>query len=469
MWAYCLTYVTKHPQKQVLFIRNQVIGHRVALISKDTLQDKLTITQAFCEDLQQALDAMSAFSWNLFIYDGVKLDQSEKYMDIASVRFCSSVIKFSEESPQKKFILASSAAISPYLPSVQTLLAQFYEAEGWTWEDYLGFLRKTNDAKVKAKFPNADALDAVFYYAGASARWLFHNSVDEIIGEIGLHARTVFDVSRAQQDRPGSKHHLFFKGKAVSSYAFRYVCQQNLDAVFGLIGKTLETDKNPAVEGWVLESFYLRALFLSGLQTHTYVLILLGRNMKAAVDGPENLQKMTLQAGKYSVYETAPLFTSDEWLVPLSWNQGGFDFFLSAEGKGNTLQVTFFQVTRAQSHTFKMKYFVEAANMLLGYGKTEGLTQHAVLRKGDSAKRQKMTDDDNDVAPTPDVDGSAFRLTDRIAFDASAAVHRQFLFLKMVVIVLGKVSEELGDFEFSTNDAGSDDMFDFYFMQYARV
>jgi hypothetical protein len=100
---------------------------------------------------------------------------------------------------------------------------------------------------------------------------------------------------------------------------------------------------NPALEGWILECWFFATLQLQDIILHDVQ----GVN-------PEILSRSSFTAFDPSKPPQIP--TSSTWLRPLKWNQGGYDAIYVDRGRS---LVRFYQITRAESHSLKLRYFQE--------------------------------------------------------------------------------------------------------------
>jgi hypothetical protein len=217
----------------------------------------------------------------------------------------------------------------------------------------------------------ADLIEAKFYYAGGSSRFMFDYPTSYVI-EILLEAvESATDVNMyatgmigGQSDhvinRLYSLHLVDSKrvARSISQYAaFQLALKLGPDLIVNLARSTAN-DSNPAMEGWIFESFFFSTLRKNGIELYER-------------EGDEPYLKW--HKAEYKSVDTKlgvfpPLSHADGvWLKPIDWQQGGYDAIYIKKSEG---LVQFFQVTRGEKRSFKIEYFAKFASLLIDLDST---------------------------------------------------------------------------------------------------
>ena len=237
------------------------------------------------------------------------------------------------------------------------------------------------DASTDLVHANIDAVfETKFYYSGWSARFFFSRPICEIIASI----REAIDRLPSIGNPVGAGdssllavNTLVAEGKVVSGRAASDLCRAS-DAVFDFIKTILGTDSNPAIDGWVLEVWYLRQL-----RTGDHKLDLHGKQTESETgvrmydDKDLSFVAEVLEVG--NAKDLQPITRNIRfWFIPNLWCQGGFDF-VHIDVVDGLARVAFFQVTRATKHSRKTKYFLQVLACICGYDFNEGAAQVFVI------------------------------------------------------------------------------------------
>ena len=188
-----------------------------------------------------------------------------------------------------------------------------------------------------------------FFLAGHCARWFFGRTIEQATEHLNDQLQKVNNVDNYLKNLVGYKsvgavnHLLSVFGEnrvyIVSLYAIRWFSWKNEIGTVELFLKQDCVLKNPAFMGWVVEFAFLVTL-------------------RRSLDGitlinPVNNEEEVWSVGGHETIEPTQLSTkpTEEWLIPMKYNQGGYDF---VQLKGDLLRIV--QVTRAKTHSFKLEY-----------------------------------------------------------------------------------------------------------------
>jgi len=108
--------------------------------------------------------------------------------------------------------------------------------------------------------------------------------------------------------------------------------------------------KNPSYDGWIMEADFMVQLRLAK-DGHPFSLV------DFQNPGSRNTLWQAAKRAHFTKVEEVEGMTGlgdFTWLLPTAWNQGGYDAVQLLPGNG----VRFVQVTRANSHSLKLKYVV---------------------------------------------------------------------------------------------------------------
>ena len=241
----------------------------------------------------------------------------------------------------------------------------------WTWENYVTACKHEDFYKQikpflsqKRTYTKMDKLESKFFMAGSSARWMFSFKCSELEDEIKNHLSRVInkewilsDVSGNNCD--GAVGHLRFEDrKGNVSFVSRYVLIT--------VAKTCELSfireayaftaahHNPAFKGWIVEFDFLGQLH-SALRHKTKLVVRKGdQELHLPVTGIKYVDPDAADSNLQNLKKHAGL-----WLVPIRWNQGGYDAVYIS---GDT--VIFVQITCSKRHDLKLQYMNNLFDLL---------------------------------------------------------------------------------------------------------
>ena len=203
-----------------------------------------------------------------------------------------------------------------------------------------------------------DVLKRKYCLAGACARWFFGYDYKAAKVDIEKHLKKVKKFTDCVLKLQGDKsvdavNHVLCllndsDGDSVTVIVSKYATQWlTLKCDFSLIEAFLAQEavqKNPAFKGWVVELMFL-----------TYIRWAHEYNEKIQVQKDDTVEDWTVHG--YTDFDPDNISKppNREWLIPIKWNQGGYDF-VHLKRKDCLLRVV--QVTRGQSHPYKLEYVV---------------------------------------------------------------------------------------------------------------
>ncbi len=204
-----------------------------------------------------------------------------------------------------------------------------------------------------------------FHFAGGSCRMMFSYTTSEIIEQLHdavQRASNIVDhiLGRVGDQADQGVNRLFIrylneisepKTAIVSRYASILLAEAIGPDLVRHIYDSIRGEMNPAMDGWIFEMFFFAKLKMGGVVLY---------------DSPEQGQVPTIQweeartilrldPSNPSALTISP--ASRIWMRPVKWNQGGYDAIFWSN---NT--VTFVQVTRGTTHSFKLEFFSHVLN-----------------------------------------------------------------------------------------------------------
>ena len=315
-------YLMNRAQKIIRFVENSSTGV-MGVNTEET--DKLLRTEKFC-----------LFSWELDDY--LSAVQSTEFLERTKEYLDANISDESDESDE-----SDSEESAGNRPNADSKKAQ---------------------ADVRAKF----------FFCGGSARYMFSISTEEVklcIHEAVAAEQNIMTLMRGILGATSSyathrlsncfRHPAATKDKnecictILSRYASEKLQARAGPDVIELLANSLQQDTSPSMEGWIFEMLFFSRLRHTGV----YCEDLSGKKHFWERSEVVALEKQTMQQ----------LSRSKIWLKPHKWNQGGYDA-VYVDKKVPT--VRFVQVTRGNTHSFKIRYFRIMMDVL---GLKEGLVE----------------------------------------------------------------------------------------------
>ncbi|GMF38990.1 unnamed protein product [Phytophthora lilii] len=188
-----------------------------------------------------------------------------------------------------------------------------------------------------------------YYFAGASARYMFGYPTAQVVSALEVAVSALWDVSSTAAgtvgDRSGGAvNRLFCRFRnnrqpgIISRYAGSAIAMFGGPALIKRHASVLEEDSNAAMDGWILEMYFFACVRKGGVTLYDGDKMIRWSQGEFLVVDPRNLPELPI-AG---------------WLKPHKYNQGGYDAIYIDRAQE---LVRFVHVTRAHRHTFHIRYF----------------------------------------------------------------------------------------------------------------
>jgi hypothetical protein len=209
-----------------------------------------------------------------------------------------------------------------------------------------------------------------YYYAGASARWMFQFSVSEIrvivkrlLNKVD-NFRSLLEGARGPQAKESSNHLLMmyptlsqFQTFFVSKYVLQQLLSKSKDVTDIHRAYSLAlVHENPAFLGWVVEFDFMETQLKSTSPV--------GGNTLVLYDSQQ--RKLVWQVSSITSFDPLSPFEEqwdfDQYRRPIKWNQGGYDAVGLVLVAGKRV-LRFIQVTQGENHELKLRFFSELAGM----------------------------------------------------------------------------------------------------------
>jgi hypothetical protein len=332
-----------------------------------------------CLDSDQLRRLMKTSDVDILIFDGYKstdkckkavsflfpsvgaLPQNRKGIVISSAAAGLNPLHFGALSRKIRDINFSPWALTSYFEACEN--KDFFEYVSGTFEGIMDASQLTiaeRVAYVKEKY----------YYAGASARWMFECSVREIIEMVERllnkvdNFRSLLEGARGPQAKETSNHLLMmyrtssqFQTFVVSQYVLKQLLSKSKDKTDIHSAYYLAlVHENPAFLGWVVEFDFIQTLLNSVSPVGGNKLVLYENQQR------RNLWQVT------SITSFDPLTPFEEpwdfnqYRRPIKWNQGGYDAVGLVLVAGKRV-LRFIRVTQGETHKLKLRFFSELAGM----------------------------------------------------------------------------------------------------------
>ena len=208
-----------------------------------------------------------------------------------------------------------------------------------------------------------DIILAKHHIAGASARWMFDVSTDNLLASSSTAGSVEYHMSRAKYDHivdgfTGDRsltevNHLLSRIDEKPVIVSRYVATRLVEAHGEKLLQSallLFGDSNPAMDGVLLEMDFILRLGRSKPEHTQQVMLVRAVNSEPEPVFPSGCKRIVFR------YKTLPTdccgVADGDWMVPRVFNNGGFDCVQYHEQSLN-----FVQVTRAATHSFKLKWY----------------------------------------------------------------------------------------------------------------
>lgn len=228
-----------------------------------------------------------------------------------------------------------------------------------------------------------------FYYAGASARWMFEYDVEGIKQEIKYYIAKANNYSSLMAFATGprsdySLNHLIMNIQNKDRNELFFVSQCALDLCLQQWNNGTDIKyayslarkhKNPAFLGWVVQFDFIdqiRRLSMGSQRRESA--------NKLGVYDMEGVVEEWLVSGVTDFDSTASNLDGEgwqkgHWMLPILWNQAGYDAASLCETDSGCRYLKIVQITRGKAHNLKIGVF---ANLLRQVGDALGKEIHGV-------------------------------------------------------------------------------------------
>ncbi len=218
-----------------------------------------------------------------------------------------------------------------------------------------------------------------FYFAGASARWMFAYSVHHVQAEIARYVEKVKNFEQLMNEGHGIQsseisNHLLMRYKGtdgpetffVSRFALKKVLHASRDRSDIRRAYALaKQHNNPAFLGWVVEFDFLEQLADSCASRAKFF------NLYSNLKGYVLWRVSSVRSfDPHSPFEEPWLL--NQFRRPIKWNQGGYDA-VGLFKEGRRMVVRFIQVTRGRTHKMNMRFFAYLAAKFSAYYSAENM------------------------------------------------------------------------------------------------
>ncbi len=255
--------------------------------------------------------------------------------------------------------------------------------EPWTQEEFLSackslrFFDSVSDrfdfVKTDKLLPDSEKLKIVetlvkekFYFAGASARWMFEHSINSIQRVICSHLEKVSHFSSLMSFATGlrsaeSCNHLLIKFRDVPDIFFVSQCAMDLALKRWSKGVDIkyayslaEKHKNPAFLGWVVQFDFFDQIRVAASLPH-------GQNKISVFDADETSEEWTVE--KVINFDSKAMklnpdhWQVNNWMLPMRWNQAGYDAACLVLRRDGNLCLKIVHITKAVQHTLDLNSF----------------------------------------------------------------------------------------------------------------
>ncbi|KAJ3196378.1 hypothetical protein HDU82_001806 [Entophlyctis luteolus] len=200
-----------------------------------------------------------------------------------------------------------------------------------------------------------DMVISKFHFAGGSSRLMFHFNTATVISFLEESANAVGEVlvylTGAVGDRSDSVINRLFgcylnRGSRqtfiVSKYAATLLSIRQGPELILNIAHATQHDRNPSMDGWLLELWVFASLRKGGLRVYP------------GIDANPMLWAETDAIESLDLAEISLIPDSCTWWKPIKWNQGGYDAIVTNKRFG---KITFIQIASGDVHSFKIQFF----------------------------------------------------------------------------------------------------------------
>jgi hypothetical protein len=193
----------------------------------------------------------------------------------------------------------------------------------------------------------------MFHFKTATVTDFLSNAVEAVSDIMPYISGTIGDVSDnvinrlfSHYRKPGEMNRKARYTCIVSGWAASLLAMKGGPDLVKKLAAVTRRKNNPAMNGWLFEMWFFALLSRRGVTVY---------------DGLGKEQEW--ERSQVHTLTDIPTLPEDRgvWLKPIKWNQGGYDAIFIDKTRG---KVRFVQVTRGESHSFKIEYFYKFLFML---------------------------------------------------------------------------------------------------------
>jgi hypothetical protein len=225
-------------------------------------------------------------------------------------------------------------------------------------------LQLSSEDPTETEPSRIDLIKSKFYFAGGCARFMFFFKTATVIKYLTSSVAAVSDIMPYIKGTIGDQsnavinrlfsHYFQLDNNSndritciVSEWAASQLAIKSGSDLVKNLAAVTRHEHNPAMDGWLFEMWFFALLRHRGVTFYDG----LGKQWEWPSSVVKTLTDFPTLPDDHGV-----------WLKPIKWNHGGFDaIFIDKPGR----LVRFVQVTRGDSHSFKIGYFNKFLRMLL--------------------------------------------------------------------------------------------------------
>ncbi|KAJ3338158.1 hypothetical protein HDU83_008293, partial [Entophlyctis luteolus] len=234
-------------------------------------------------------------------------------------------------------------------------------------------------------------VESKFYFAGGSSRFMFQFNTDRVRQLIGVSISATSNfmayLLNTTGDRSNDVINRLFScyidpttglkdTLIISQYAAIQLAMNEGPELVKKIAIAVEEYSNPSMDGWLLEMWFFASLRKGGVVIHN-------NNGLEPEKWPQARIIHTIDSKRIPVIPNFPT-----WFRPSKWNQGGYDAVYCDKARNHIL---FVQVTRGETHSFKIEYFHNLLKALSESRSAFEIKQLDIIFLVDTAKLQDFS------------------------------------------------------------------------------
>jgi DNA polymerase III delta prime subunit len=332
------------------------------------------------DELDDVLDEVEGHRRHIIFIDGYALN-GDKHIDIQKT--CYSWLKKDKVNRRLVVVCSMSSRGKTKLEEDMMNNVEEFFVYSWGLDEYLAAIQHEaffnnikhnldssddlplSSAPTDTEPSRIDLIKAKFYFAGGCSRFMFlfktatvieyldesvaavSDIMQYITGAIGDISNAVINRLFSNYHKPGGISRKARHTCIVSEWTASQLAMKGGPGLVKNLAVVTHHQHNPAMNGWLFEMWFFALLHHCGV---------------TLCDDLGNKQE-EWASSIVQTFTDFPKLSDDYgvWLKPIKWNQGGFDAIFIDKPGG---LVRFVQVTRGDSHSFKIGYFYKFLRML---------------------------------------------------------------------------------------------------------